>query len=53
MQRIYVPLRQLEVERLIEMASDERRRPQDQAAHLIAKALTAQHRSTAESKEKD
>ncbi len=37
--RLYVPLRQSEFEQLIALARSERRRPQDQAALLIARAL--------------
>jgi hypothetical protein len=37
--RIYVPLRRQEFERLVSLAHDERRRPQDQAAFLLSRAL--------------
>lgn len=37
--RLYVPLRKSEFEQLVALARLERRRPQDQAALLIARAL--------------
>jgi hypothetical protein len=40
-QRIYVRLQPREVERLVELATQERRRPADQAALLVAEALQA------------
>lgn len=39
--RIFVPLTRDEWERLLELARAERRRPQEQAAVLIAASLTA------------
>ena len=41
MQRVYVPLRTQELERLVALAHQERRRPQEQAAFLISQALDA------------
>ena len=39
MTRIYIPLRHDEIERLMTIASAERRRPADQAAFMLAQAL--------------
>ena len=39
MRKVYVPLKQSEVEALIRLATEERRRPQDQAALIIAERL--------------
>ena len=39
MRRVYVPLGQQSLERLIALAKAERRRPQDQAACLLEQAL--------------
>jgi hypothetical protein len=37
--RLYVPLRKSEIKRLMEVADAERRRPADQAAHMLAQLL--------------
>ncbi len=37
--RLYVPLTQDEIGKLVSLAHAERRRPQDQAAHLLAVSL--------------
>lgn len=39
MQLLYVPLRRDALERLVELAQAEHRRPQDQAAWLLERAL--------------
>jgi len=39
MQLLYVPLRQETLAILAQLARDERRRPQDQAAYLLERAL--------------
>ena len=39
MVKVYVPLHPAEVNRLVEIARAERRRPTDQAAYLLSKAL--------------
>lgn len=40
--RLYVPLRQADIKRLMEVADAERRRPADQAAVMLAQALRQQ-----------
>jgi hypothetical protein len=42
MRKIYVPLRPSEVDGLIRLAHEQRRRPQDQAALWIAERLRAE-----------
>jgi len=39
--RLFVPLTGNEFDRLLQLARDERRRPQEQAAILIARTLTS------------
>jgi hypothetical protein len=39
MHNLYVPLSPEELDQLIEWARQERRRPQDQAAHILAEEL--------------
>jgi hypothetical protein len=41
--RLYVPLTRTEFDRLRDLALSERRRPQDQAAVLLARALAVEH----------
>ena len=44
--RLYVPLRRDEAEQLLKVAVAERRRPADQAAYLLSKALAAETEKT-------
>jgi len=45
MRLLYVPLRRQTLETLAQLAQDERRRPQEQAAYLIEQALKASAKS--------
>ena len=45
--RVYISLTKTEAERLSEVARRERRRPKDQAAYLVARALD-EHRDSTE-----
>jgi hypothetical protein len=42
MRKVYVPLKQSEIDDLVVLARDQRRRPQDQAALWIAERLRAE-----------
>ena len=40
--KLYVPLRPQEIDRLVAVANAERRRPADQAAHMLSRLLAEQ-----------
>ena len=42
MVKLYVPLRPQEIDRLVAVANAERRRPADQAAHMLSRLLAEQ-----------